>query len=48
MHLPYRGITRLLLFPIRGADMLRVNEFQLYELAVAVHPITIIWSYYGR
>jgi len=42
VHLPYRGITRLLLFPIRGADMLRVNEFQLYELAVAVHPITII------
>jgi hypothetical protein len=42
VQLPYRRFPRLLFFPVRGTDMLRVNEFQLYELAVAVHPITEI------
>jgi hypothetical protein len=28
--------------PVKGSNMLRVNEFQLYELAIAVHPITML------
>ena len=29
---------RLFVFPVKGTNMLRINEFQFYELAVAIHP----------
>jgi hypothetical protein len=29
-------------FPVRGSEVLRVNEFQLYELAVHIHPLTTV------
>jgi hypothetical protein len=29
-------------FPVQGSDMLRVNEFQLYELATSIHPLTMV------
>lgn len=38
--MPSRRVPRPLFFPVKGSNMLRVNEFELYELAIAVHPIT--------
>lgn len=33
--------NRAFVFEVRGSDMLRVNEFQLYELANHIHPLTL-------
>lgn len=34
--------NRILLFPLKGVPMQRVNEYQLYELATHIHPLTSV------
>ncbi len=42
MQSPKRKAQRLLLMPMRGAAMQRVNEFVFYELAMKIHKLTEI------
>lgn len=39
---PFKRKKSAYFFPVRGSDMLRVNEFQLYELAIHIHPLTMV------
>jgi len=39
---PLGRVPRLLFFPVRGSNMQRVNEFNFYDLATQIHPLTEI------